>query len=125
MGLELELGWIGLVVLSIVGGAVGARWILKSVNWWVYETKLGEKQYYLPPGDLGWPYIGNMWAFLRAFKSKDPDSFISSFLSRFSFSLNLEANAGSFCLFIFILSICYVFYFLYWLCKEYIHDISI
>ncbi|XP_048331765.2 ent-kaurenoic acid oxidase 1-like [Ziziphus jujuba] len=83
MELELELGSICLVILSIIGGLVGVRWILKSVNWWVYEMKLGEKQYYLPPGDLGWPYIGNMWSFLKAFKSKDPDSFMSSFVSRY------------------------------------------
>ncbi|KAJ3672619.1 hypothetical protein LUZ60_007340 [Juncus effusus] len=37
----------------------------------------------LPPGELGWPVIGNMWAFLRAFKSGDPDSFIGSFVRRY------------------------------------------
>ncbi|KAJ7961834.1 Cytochrome P450 family ent-kaurenoic acid oxidase [Quillaja saponaria] len=57
--------------------------LLKNANRWVYEAKLGEKQYSLPPGDLGWPFIGNMWSFLRAFKSGDPDSFINSFVSRY------------------------------------------
>ncbi|RVX02279.1 Ent-kaurenoic acid oxidase 1 [Vitis vinifera] len=55
---------------------------LRRANSWVYEVKLGEKRYSLPPGDLGWPFIGNMWSFLRAFKSTDPDSFISSFITR-------------------------------------------
>ncbi|KAF7844425.1 ent-kaurenoic acid oxidase 1-like [Senna tora] len=32
---------------------------------------------------MGWPIIGNMWSFLSAFKFGDPDSFISSFVSRF------------------------------------------
>ncbi|XP_027348415.1 ent-kaurenoic acid oxidase 2-like [Abrus precatorius] len=59
------------------------RSLLKNANWWLYEWRLGVKQYSLPPGDLGWPIIGNMWSFLRAFKSGHPDSFISSFVSRF------------------------------------------
>ncbi|KAL9262514.1 Ent-kaurenoic acid oxidase 1-like protein [Drosera capensis] len=34
-------------------------------------------------GDLGWPFMGNMVSFLIAFKSQNPDSFISSFVSRY------------------------------------------
>lgn len=59
-------------------------WLLKHANWYLYETQLdGERRRSLPPGDLGWPFIGNMWSFLRAFKSGDPDSFMSSFVTRF------------------------------------------
>ncbi|GAB2260557.1 hypothetical protein Droror1_Dr00011412 [Drosera rotundifolia] len=58
--------------------------VLRRVNSWIYEVKLGEmKRSRLPPGDLGWPFVGNMWSFLRAFKSQNPDSFISSFISRY------------------------------------------
>ncbi|XP_019424727.1 PREDICTED: ent-kaurenoic acid oxidase 1-like [Lupinus angustifolius] len=72
------------VVLVVLGGALLVlRYLLKNVNWWLYESKLGVKQYSLPPGDMGWPFIGNMWSFLRAFKSSDPDSFLSSFFSRY------------------------------------------
>jgi ent-kaurenoic acid hydroxylase len=31
---------------------------------------------------MGWPVVGAMWAFLRAFKSGNPDSFIGSFIRR-------------------------------------------
>ncbi|KAF5446075.1 hypothetical protein F2P56_031734 [Juglans regia] len=79
----MELGIIWTVVLCILGARVALRWLLKNTNWWLHETRLGERQYSLPPGDLGWPFLGNMWSFLRAFKSNDPDSFISSFVSRF------------------------------------------
>ncbi|KAF5946513.1 hypothetical protein HYC85_016741 [Camellia sinensis] len=86
--MEYGLSWVvGVVVfVGICGGGVvvaGLKWLLRSVNWWLYEAKLGEKRYSLPPGDMGWPFIGVMWSFLRAFKSNDPDSFISSFVTRF------------------------------------------
>lgn len=86
--MEYGLSWVvGVVVfVGICGGGVvvaGLKWLLRSVNWWLYEAKLGEKRYSLPPGDMGWPFIGVMWSFLRAFKSDDPDSFISSFVTRF------------------------------------------
>ncbi|XP_068669743.1 ent-kaurenoic acid oxidase 1-like [Aristolochia californica] len=72
------------VVLSIFAGGVGALiLVLKRINGWRYERGLGEKRLQLPPGDMGWPFIGNMFAFLRAFKTGNPDSFIGSFVKRF------------------------------------------
>jgi ent-kaurenoic acid hydroxylase len=79
----LEMGSMRVILMVIGGSLLVIRSILKNVNWWLYESKLGVKQYSLPPGDMGWPFIGNMWSFLRAFKSKDPDSFIASFVSRY------------------------------------------
>ncbi|KAI5638951.1 hypothetical protein M9H77_00328 [Catharanthus roseus] len=61
-------------------------WSAKEGNEWIYLSSWGsmeDKYTLLPPGDLGWPFIGNMLSFFRAFKSGDPDSFISSFTSRF------------------------------------------
>lgn len=69
--------------LAILAAFAFLKWVLERVNPWVYETRLGDERYSLPPGDLGWPFIGNMWSFLRAFRSDDPDSFIASFVSRF------------------------------------------
>ncbi|THG18180.1 hypothetical protein TEA_024878 [Camellia sinensis var. sinensis] len=81
----MELGF-SLVLLVCVFGVVALRWFLKGVNFWLYEAKLGDKRFSLPPGDLGWPFIGNMLSFLRAFKSTDPDSFTANYVSRFSLS---------------------------------------
>ncbi|XP_056174408.1 ent-kaurenoic acid oxidase 2-like [Syzygium oleosum] len=55
----------------------------RKINEWLYVRKLGQKQYSLPPGDMGWPFLGKMLSFLRAFKFRDPDSFISSFITRY------------------------------------------
>ncbi|KAL9380213.1 hypothetical protein Peur_028695 [Populus x canadensis] len=79
----MGLGSIWVVLVVIFCGLGVGQWILKRVNWWLYEAKLGEKKDSLPPGDLGWPFIGNMWSFLIAFKSSDPDSFIRSFVNRY------------------------------------------
>jgi len=81
MMMMMEMGsmWVVLLVVAIAGALL----VFKKFNWWLYESKLGVKQYSLPPGDMGLPFIGNMWSFLRAFKSKDPDSFIFSFVSRY------------------------------------------
>lgn len=70
-------------------GLLIVKWVLRNVNGWYYERNLGERKYELPPGDLGWPFIGNMWSFLRAFKCSRPESFISTFVDR-SLSLSLH-----------------------------------
>lgn len=81
--IKILMGW-GLILGVCVLGLLILKWVVRSVNCWYYERKLGERRYELPPGDFGWPFIGNMWSFLRAFKSTSPDSFISSFVHRSS-----------------------------------------
>ncbi|CDP09336.1 unnamed protein product [Coffea canephora] len=78
-----DWGFICMLMMAVFGGLMGLTSLLKSVNRWLFEAKLGDRRFSLPPGDLGWPFIGTMWAFLRAFKSSNPDSFISSFVNRF------------------------------------------
>ena len=59
---------------------------VKKLNEWRYVSSLGEKKHSLPPGDMGWPIFGNMGSFLKAFRSKDPDTFIYNLVKRsFSF----------------------------------------
>ncbi|KAK9742705.1 hypothetical protein RND81_03G192400 [Saponaria officinalis] len=80
----MEMGLTAWMVgIVIVGVSVVIKVGLGKVNSWRYESKLGEKRHKLPPGDYGLPFIGNMFHFLRAFKSSNPDSFINYFYSRY------------------------------------------
>ncbi|CAI9103384.1 OLC1v1001851C4 [Oldenlandia corymbosa var. corymbosa] len=83
MGEVLGLIWV--ILIGVYGGFAALKWLLKAVNGWRFESVLGDKKFDLPPGDLGWPFIGNMFSFLKAFKSGDPDSFMSSFATRFGY----------------------------------------
>ncbi|PON57089.1 Cytochrome P [Parasponia andersonii] len=66
-----------------MGGLVAVILVLKRANEWYHIWMVAGRQCSLPPGDMGWPLIGNMWSFLIAFKFGDPDSFISNFIARF------------------------------------------
>lgn len=88
----MELGFWWWVFTALLGGFISVPLILKKANDWFYTSRLGEKLCTtLPPGDMGWPLIGNMWFFLIAFKFGHPDSFISYFITR-SLSLSLTVT---------------------------------
>uniref|UniRef100_A0A0D9WKY5 ent-kaurenoic acid monooxygenase n=1 Tax=Leersia perrieri TaxID=77586 RepID=A0A0D9WKY5_9ORYZ len=68
----------------IIAGVVAVDAVVRRVHDWARVAALGaERRSRLPPGEMGWPLVGAMWSFLRAFKSGDPDAFISSFIRRF------------------------------------------
>ncbi|PHU08404.1 hypothetical protein BC332_20264 [Capsicum chinense] len=57
--------------------------LLKRANDWFYTRKFSSKDYNIPPGDMSWPFIGNMFNFFTTFRYGDPESFISYFTSRY------------------------------------------
>lgn len=84
--MEIVVGCIVCVSVLIV------KWVVKNVNWLLYEKKLRmDIRHQLPPGDLGWPFFGNMLSFLRAFKSPNPESFLANFASRYTFHYHINS----------------------------------
>ncbi|MBA0826824.1 hypothetical protein Goarm_011645, partial [Gossypium armourianum] len=78
MGIELLWSFVAIVAATyvILFG------FLKKINEWYYVTMSEKKQNPLPPGHMGWPFIGNMWSFFKASNSQDPDSFIDNLVKR-------------------------------------------
>ncbi|KAM7259077.1 hypothetical protein ACFE04_014818 [Oxalis oulophora] len=73
-----------MMVLSVLVGVLGVKWLLKNINSLFYESKLNDTQKHrLPPGDLGWPFFGKMMDFFLAFKSSDPETFVDSLVARY------------------------------------------
>jgi ent-kaurenoic acid hydroxylase len=75
----LDSQWF-ILVASLLGGYAFVFGFIRRLNEWYYVRRLGKLP--LPPGDMGWPFLGNMPTFLKAFKS-DPDSFINNLISRY------------------------------------------
>ncbi|KAF5725732.1 Cytochrome P450 [Tripterygium wilfordii] len=86
---EYYLKYLRMGVIFILGGYVFVFWFLKRANelYYCYIQRLGFKQPRpLPPGDMGWPIIGNMFSFLKAFRDSDePHSFINNLAQRYVF----------------------------------------
>ncbi|MCD7457975.1 hypothetical protein HAX54_036722 [Datura stramonium] len=57
--------------------------VLKRANDWFYTIKFGSKKYHIPPGDMGWPYVGNTLFYFRSSLGGNPSSFLSYFVTRF------------------------------------------
>ncbi|XP_047151617.1 beta-amyrin 11-oxidase-like [Vigna umbellata] len=68
---------------ALLGGYAFVFGFLWRVNEWYYVSRVGRNmQHPLPPGHLGWPFLGNMLTFFKAFKS-DPDFFIYDLVFRY------------------------------------------
>jgi len=81
MGDSMSVPGLWAVVAAVVIVVIDA--LVRRAHRWAWEASLGaSRRAQLPPGDMGWPVVGAMWAFLWAFKSGKPDSFIGSFIRR-------------------------------------------
>ncbi|KAL2631983.1 hypothetical protein R1flu_016669 [Riccia fluitans] len=78
--ISLSIQWSGPMSVSLL--VISVIVVLRNWNWWWYVPRLQQGQAPLPPGDMGWPVIGHIIHFLRAFKSPDPDSFIGNMAKR-------------------------------------------
>jgi len=66
--------------------------VVRNLNEWYYDLKFRNKQFPLPPGDMGWPLIGNLWPFFKYFSSGRRDIFINNIIRRWVTSLSLTSS---------------------------------
>ncbi|MCE0480495.1 hypothetical protein HAX54_037387, partial [Datura stramonium] len=55
--------------------------VLKRVNGWFYSFKYSPEESRLPPGDMGWPFVGNMLFLLKCFIGGNLDAFSAYFFT--------------------------------------------
>ncbi|XP_038722246.1 beta-amyrin 11-oxidase-like [Tripterygium wilfordii] len=67
------------LVLVTAVAAYYVIWFLKRANEWYFCSNKKN----LPPGDMGWPVLGNMIPFLKAFKSANPAPFHDDLIKRY------------------------------------------
>ena len=91
---DMKLDFLWLIVSALLGCYVFIFWFLRRVNEWYYVGMVGKSTYHLPPGDMGWPFLGNMLPLFKSIRSADTNSFIYGLISRsvsfFSLSLSLQ-----------------------------------
>ncbi|XVF51935.1 hypothetical protein PTKIN_Ptkin04bG0223900 [Pterospermum kingtungense] len=80
---NMEFDTLWLILAVLVGAYVFLFGFLKKLNEWYYVLRLGKNKNSLPPGDMGWPFIGNTLSFLITFRSQDPDSFVNNLVHRY------------------------------------------
>ncbi|XP_027336880.1 beta-amyrin 11-oxidase-like [Abrus precatorius] len=79
----MELNWFWMSAATLLTCYVLVFQFLRKLNGWYYNLRVMNKQYPLPPGDMGWPLIGTLSTFMKDFLSGRPDSFINSLVSRY------------------------------------------
>jgi len=100
---RMEFQWLWMSAATLLACYIFVNKVMWNLNGWYYDLKFKNKQYPLPPGDMGWPLVGNLWPFFKYFLSGRAEMFIDNIvLKYFSFSL-------SFCL-CFSLLICWFNY---------------
>lgn len=57
--------------------------VLKRLNGWYYEAKLGKLWPKLPPGDMGWPIIGSTLTYVKDYIAGQPQNFVETLKIRY------------------------------------------
>ncbi|XVF52396.1 hypothetical protein PTKIN_Ptkin05aG0014900 [Pterospermum kingtungense] len=78
--MELDFLWL---IAAIIGGTLCAFKSSSFIDCLIKRMGKKKMNRSLPPGDMGWPLIGNMLSFVRAFKSQNPESFINNLKQRY------------------------------------------
>ncbi|XP_004510260.1 beta-amyrin 11-oxidase-like [Cicer arietinum] len=79
----MESEWFLLLGSILLGWYIFGKKVVRNMNEWYYDNKLRKKEYPLPPGDMGWPIVGNLWPFYKYFSSGQPDTFINNIVNKY------------------------------------------
>lgn len=84
----MELQWFWMFAATLLACYIFVSKVMRNLNGWYYDLIFKNKQYPLPPGDMGWPLIGNLWSFFKYFYSGRGEMFINNIIFKsLSFSL--------------------------------------
>jgi hypothetical protein len=76
------LQWFWMSAATLLALYIFAIKVVRNLNDWYYDFKMRNKEYPLPPGNMGWPFIGNLWPFYKYFSSNNPDTFINNIVHK-------------------------------------------
>ncbi|KEH28510.1 beta-amyrin 11-oxidase-like protein [Medicago truncatula] len=79
----MELQWLWMFAATLLTCYIFVSKVMRNLNGWYYDLKFKNKQYPLPPGDMGWPFIGNLWTFFKYFSSGRGETFINNIVHKF------------------------------------------
>ncbi|KAK2406183.1 beta-amyrin 11-oxidase [Trifolium repens] len=79
----MEMQWVYISIATLLACYVFLNKFVRNFNGWYYHLTLRNKEYPLPPGDMGWPLIGNLLTFIKDFSSGQPDSFITNLILKY------------------------------------------
>jgi ent-kaurenoic acid hydroxylase len=79
----MEMQWVYFSTIILLAGYIFGNKFVRKCNGWYYHLKLRNKKYPLPPGDMGWPLIGNLLPFIKNFSSGQPDSFTTNLILKY------------------------------------------
>jgi hypothetical protein len=82
---NMEMQWVYISIATLLACYVFLNKFVRNFNGWYYHLTLRNKEYPLPPGDMGWPLIGNLLTFIKDFSSGQPDSFITNLILKYIF----------------------------------------
>nr|AQQ13664.1 beta-amyrin 11-oxidase [Glycyrrhiza uralensis] len=79
----MEVHWVCMCAATLLVCYIFGSKFVRNLNGWYYDVKLRRKEHPLPPGDMGWPLMGNLLSFIKDFSSGHPDSFINNLVLKY------------------------------------------